>query len=81
MCIQYQWSDFSTVSVKWLPKIHTSQKVDSGEKKNRAIHSKSNHSKKDAETKDMQYFMPLNKGFWEFEPIYRNVDTMPRKKK
>lgn len=60
----------------------TSQKMDSGKKKkSQTSHSKSNHSKKDAETKRMQNYMPFNKGFWEFEDIYKSVQhKVPRKK-
>lgn len=51
------------------------------EKKLWTNHSKSNHCKKDAETKDMQNYVPLDKGFWEFEAIYTSVQhTMPWKK-
>lgn len=57
MSVQYQSSDFSTVSLKLLSKLLTSQKMDFV-KRLWTNHSKSNHCGKDAEAKDM----PLNKG-------------------
>lgn len=68
MSIQYRSSDFSTVSLKLPSKIPTSQKMDFM-KRLWTNHSKSNHSGKDAEAKDM----PLNKGLRLSKEVYNTL--------